>query len=121
MGQQQYLIVILVSILVGLATIIAINTFGEADKQSAEDAVRVEMLRAASNAQAYYRKPADFDGGGYSYAAISFNHISLDSLNENGTFEISNRNQDSFILTGIPRNNGDSLSLEVYSHDLAWQ
>ena len=64
MGQQQLLLVILVTILVGIATVVAINVFGESAEQANADAVRQDLLAAASQAQAIYAKPRQLGGAG---------------------------------------------------------
>ena len=62
MGQQQLLLVILVTIIVGIATVVAINTFGTAADNANIDAVRNDMTAIASGAQSYYMKPAMLGG-----------------------------------------------------------
>jgi len=57
MGQQQLLLVILVTIIVGIATVVAINTFGSAADAANIDAVRNDVAAIASGAQGYYMKP----------------------------------------------------------------
>ena len=51
MGQQQLLLVILVTIIVGIATVVAINTFSSASEQANIDAARQDMLQMAYTAQ----------------------------------------------------------------------
>ena len=69
MGQQQLLLVILVTILVGIATVVAINVFGESAEQANADAVRQDLLSAASNAQAIWTKPTQLGGAGGDFLA----------------------------------------------------
>lgn len=54
MGQQQLLLVILVTIIVGIATVVAINTFGSSAEQANLDAVRQDIAQIATAAQAWY-------------------------------------------------------------------
>jgi hypothetical protein len=90
MGQQQLLLVILVSILVGLATVVAIDTMQEARDNSNESAVRQDILMVINDAQIYYKKPDALGGGGSSFDGISDENIlSIDPENENGSYEIS--------------------------------
>jgi Tfp pilus assembly protein PilE len=86
MGQQQLLLVILVTIIVGIATVVAINTFSSAADSANLDAVRQDLALIASSAQAYYVKPTMLGGGGSSFAGINFNLITFpsDSLDEAG-------------------------------------
>lgn len=55
MGQQQLLLVILVTIIVGIASAVAITTFSSASDSSNVDAVRQDMLSIGSTSQGYLR------------------------------------------------------------------
>ena len=76
MGQQQLLLVILVTIIVGIATVVALNVFGTQAEQANEDAVRQDMMSGAATAQGYYMRPTNMGGGGG-----EFDDIDLDDLN----------------------------------------
>jgi len=99
MGQQQLLLVILVTIIVGIATVVAINTFGSAADAANLDAVRNDVAAIASAAQGYYMKPTMLAGGGRTFTGITFedfgfaaNGISADGLsaqNENGWYQLN--------------------------------
>ncbi len=86
MGQQQLLLVILVTILVGIATVVAINTFSSAMKSSNKDAVRNDLAVLATNAHAYYAKPSMLGGGGNSFGGFTFKTIAFpaDEITEDG-------------------------------------
>ena len=62
MGQQQLLLVILVTIIVGIATVVAINIFGTAADQANRDAVRQDLMGAAAQAQGIWARPAMMGG-----------------------------------------------------------
>ncbi len=116
MGQQQLLLVILVTIIVGIATVVAINIFGTSAEQANEDAVRQDMATIATAAQGWFMKPTMLGGGGNSFEAIEFGVLpfSCDNIedfeddgedfficeNPNGVYTISNRQEDSFDLQG---------------------
>jgi hypothetical protein len=53
MGQQQLFIVILVTIIIGLATVVAVNTFKSAAEEANYDAIRQDILQAQAMASAY--------------------------------------------------------------------
>lgn len=114
MGQQQLLLVILVTIIVGIATVVAINTFGAAADSANLDAVRQDVAQIAAAAQGYYMKPAMLGGGGRSFTGITFNDfafaasgITTDGLtaqNENGRYvlpAVTDPGQE-FIITAHP-------------------
>ena len=75
MGQQQLLLVILVTIIVGIATVVAINTFSSASDSANVDAVRNDLLNIAASAQQYYMKPDALGGGGNSFDGISVDNL----------------------------------------------
>lgn len=111
MGQQQLLLVILVTVIVGIATVVAINTFSSASEAANRDAATNDMVAIAAAAQAYYIKPLMLNGGGNSFADIDFQNIAfagvtsgdfLSAINVNGTYVISNPTAANFTLTGHP-------------------
>lgn len=99
MGQQQLLLVILVTIIVGIATVVAINTFGGAADSANLDAVRQDVAAIAAGAQGYFMKPEMLGGGGKDFAGITFNTMAfaadsvstdgLTAINANGVYVIT--------------------------------
>jgi hypothetical protein len=101
MGQQQLLLVILVTIIVGIATIVAINVFSTGADAANIDLVRQDVAQLASAAQGYYMKPNMLGGGGQTFNNISFKRFSfpysgildedepMTAWNENGKYVIS--------------------------------
>jgi len=119
MGQQQLLLVILVTIIVGIATVVAINTFGSAADSATRDAVRQDLASIASSAQGYYMKPNMLGGGGRTFNGVSFNDVSIAGIrnssteveNENGVYTIpAGITGDNFVVTAIVK---DSDSSEI--------
>lgn len=111
MGQQQLLLVILVTVIVGIATVVAINTFSSASEAANRDAATNDMVAIAAAAQAYYIKPLMLNGGGNSFANIDFQQIAFagvtsgtfdKAINVNGTYEIITPTAASFTLVGHP-------------------
>lgn len=113
MGQQQLLLVILVTIIVGIATVVAINTFGTAADSATRDAVRQDLASIASSAQGYFMKPIMLGGGGRSFNDISFDHISISGIRNSST-EIENENGVYTIPTGIT---GDDFIVTAVAKD----
>jgi len=101
MGQQQLLLVILVTIIVGIATVVAITAFGTTSDSANIDAVRQDVAQLASAAQGYYLKPRMLGGGGTSFDNINFRNTAfahngigtgdtpMVAWNENGKYVIS--------------------------------
>jgi len=114
MGQQQLLLVILVTVIVGIATVVAINTFSSASKASNRDAVVNDITAIAAAAQSYYTKPTMLNGGGSSFTGLTFQRIPftgkfatgetafLTTVNENGTYVITPVDANSFSVTATP-------------------
>ena len=118
MGQQQLLLVILVTIIVGIATVVAINTFGAASESANMDAVNNDLASIASSAQGYYMKPGMLGGGGKSFTGITFNDMAFGgtitrggdiAYNENGTYQLSAKGDSSFTVTADP-SSGDGYT-----------
>jgi hypothetical protein len=115
MGQQQLLLVILVTIIVGIATVVAINTFGSAADSANIDAVRQDMASIAASAQGYYMKPEMLGGGGRSFTGLTFDDIAFAgdagagekvSENDNGEYTIADEDDNGFTITVVPGSGG---------------
>ncbi|HET8866414.1 MAG TPA: hypothetical protein VFM80_12015 [Gracilimonas sp.] len=142
MGQQQLLILVLVTIIAGIATIIALNVLAGSAERANIDAVRKDMLTIASASQSWYVKPAAMGGGDDSYTGMTFKTFSFptEGVNEdadiawnaNGTYQINTAASSSFIITGHPATcNGyvegtggceeaDQLTAEVTPNNIDW-
>lgn len=121
MGQQQLLLTILVTIIVGIATIVAITVFQEFSEQNRVEGMRQQLLEAVSIAQTYYKKPAAIGGGGGSFQQVTLNILNLDSANEYGTYTIENKGSESVTLLATSKFAGDSLVLVIYEDQIVWQ
>jgi hypothetical protein len=119
MGQQQLLLIILVTIIVGLATIVAINTFQSAAEEANIDSIRQDILQAQSNANAYALKPEVLGGGNGRYQGISLQAISLPEENENATYELGEINDDSFEIIATSER-GFSLTATITRDSIDW-
>ena len=70
MGNQQLLLVILVTIIIAMATIIAINLFGDNAKISNRSAVKQDLFAGTNIAQALYQKHELLGGAGRDFTRI---------------------------------------------------
>lgn len=113
MGQQQLLLVILVTIIVGIATVVAINVFGTSAESANRDAVRQDILTIAAAAQGWYIKPIMMAGGGNSFVGMTFHDInfsadaidpvdSIDATNMNGRYTLSAPSATQITITAHP-------------------
>lgn len=98
MGQQQLLVVILVTIIIGIASIVAVTTFESAAKTANRDAITHDMNTLAAEARDYYQRPENLGGGGRTFTGFSItgklmpaNGITESgdaAQTENGTLEV---------------------------------
>jgi len=123
MGQQQLLLVILVTIIVGIATVVAINTFSSASDSANVDAVRSDLLNIAAAAQQYYMKPNALGGGGQTFDGLTANNLGgvpgtvnsdTEIQNENGIYTLSSVGGQDFTVTGAPATAGGTVAAEIF-------
>lgn len=109
MGQQQLMLILIVTIIVGIATVVGIQMFGEGADSFALDAVTLDLLEIGVEAQGYYIRPTSIDGGGRSFENLNFNDLSLSveidedsdeiARNLNATYTISGQSRTEFLVT----------------------
>ena len=75
MGQQQLLLLVLGIVIVGLAVVVGIQAFGENQKKSNSDAITNDVIRIASDAQAWNLKPAAFGGGNGTFTGVTLEKL----------------------------------------------
>ncbi|MEX2411854.1 MAG: hypothetical protein WD607_10905 [Candidatus Paceibacterota bacterium] len=114
MGQQQIILILLVTVIVALATILAINTMQDSHQAANHDAIRQKMMDATTLAQSYYRKNDMLGGGGGTYQNITLEIIDVEaSENELADFTLEPGDQ-SFTLTAVPAAGGDNIVGVIY-------
>ncbi|MCH7818266.1 MAG: hypothetical protein IIB40_01780 [Candidatus Marinimicrobia bacterium] len=89
MGQQQLLLIVLGTIIVGVAIVVGINMFTTGAINAEREALIQDVNNIASTAIAYWRKPAALGGGARDYTNVSFTKIGFPASNTNGVFVIS--------------------------------
>ena len=75
MGQQQLLLLVLGIVIVGLAVVVGIQAFGENQKKANSDAMTNDVIRIASDAQAWNLKPTAFGGGNGSFVGVTLEKL----------------------------------------------
>jgi len=121
MGQQQLMLLLIVTVIVGIMTVVAIFVFDGARDEGFKDLIRQDVLEAASIGQMYYKKPSMLGGGGESFANITLFDIQLDSSSVISTFEITETAQNYFKLTATPLSGLEPLTAVVYVDQLVWE
>jgi hypothetical protein len=126
MGQQQLLLVILVVIIVGISTIIAVNVLGIGADNANRDAMRQDLVAAASKIQPLWERPLIMNGAGRDFNNLTIGSIvyrlnipgelandSTSIENENGLYSVNIENSTSLSITGEPRSGGGNLEITV--------
>lgn len=124
MGQQQLLLLVLGTVIVGLAVVVGIDAFSENRKKSNADALVNDAVRLASDAQAWKLKPAAFGGGAdeSDFTSLGFDDLgyetnaSGDYENLNGTFSLS-ATTDSLTITAANSELGNQVVVKVGGTD----
>jgi len=62
MGQQQLLLLVLATVIVGLATVAGIQAFDEGQQQASQDALTQRALEIGNDLVAAHEKPSQFGG-----------------------------------------------------------
>lgn len=77
MGQQQLLLIILGTIIVGVAVAVAIGLFNSQAAATNRDEIANDLAHYATMAQGYFRKPRALGGGGRSFNGLTMSKITL--------------------------------------------
>lgn len=107
MGQQQLLLIVLGTIIVGVAVIVGINMFTKAAVNAEQDALLNDINHVAYLAGPYWHKPASMGGGNRSFLGITdVTAFGADMTNLNGTLVVSNVTGNQFTLTATGATEG---------------
>lgn len=131
MGQQQLLLVILVVIIVGISTIIAVNILGQGADNANRDAVRQDLISAATRIQPLWERPLMMGGSNRDFNNLEISqiveHLNFPSssyevgdetvTNENGTYSVEIDDAVTLILVGEPRSGGENIVVTVTKNE----
>ncbi len=84
MGQQQLILIVLCTIVVGVAIAVGLVMFATDATMAARDALMEDVVIIISNARTYFLKPTNLGGGGNSFNGFKIS--ARMSTNENGTY-----------------------------------
>jgi len=131
MGQQQLILLVLATVIVGLATVVGIRAFSENSIKANADAMTQDAVRIANDLQAWKQKPAPFGGQaslvagntvtqaqvndaadftGASFALLGYTADAGTYTNLNGQFQIDAANG---VITGINTQQNSSITVTV--------
>ena len=107
MGQQQLLLIVLGTVIVGVAVVVGINMFTTGAVNAERDALIQDVNNIASSASSYWRKPAALGGGARDFTGVtSVVTFGADSSNANGVFTMNVTSATQFTLTATGSNEG---------------
>ncbi|MCH8928435.1 MAG: hypothetical protein IIB39_06945 [Candidatus Marinimicrobia bacterium] len=107
MGQQQLLLIVLGTIIVGVAVIVGINMFTTGAVNAERDALLQDVNAVAASAASYWRKPSALGGGNRTFVGVTdVTTFGADSSNANGNIIMSAVTATSFTVTATGANEG---------------
>ena len=121
MGQQQIMLMLVLVVIVGIITILAIDTFTISRNEGIKDIIRQDVMEAATLGQMYYKKSSIYGGGGNSFKNITLFDIQLDSSNVTSAFVITEVQANYFKLKAIPFEDISSFTAIVYIDKIVWE
>lgn len=128
MGQQQLLIIILVTTVIGIAMIVALSVFENQSKQANRDAVYQDLLSSASFSQTAWEKPKSLGGAGNDFTNLNSDEIlkllhvpksdfqagNNEASNENGTYKVLEpESSNQIIIVGEPKSGPPNLQITI--------
>jgi hypothetical protein len=119
MGQQQLLLVVLITIIVGIATIVAINNMRSSHDASVYEAIQQDIMQAQSQSIAYHKKAVMMGGGGGSYIGMTLEDILLPEENENASYQLGNITPGSFTILATT-DYGFYVEATINGEEIAW-
>jgi hypothetical protein len=115
MGQQQLILLVLATVIVGLAIVVGIRAFSENSIKANADAMMQDAIRIANDAQAWKQKPETFGGQGTlcavspcpvvnftgaTFDRLGYQHTSGTYTNLNGNFTLT-AGTTGLLITGV--------------------
>jgi hypothetical protein len=94
MGQQQLLLLVLATVIVGLATVAGIQAFEQGSKRANQDALTQTAVKIASDAQANLQEPEALGGAGADVVPDDLESVEMPSLSSLGYKTDDTSNQD---------------------------
>ena len=114
MAQQQVLLIILGTIIIGVALAIGITMFTDNSVSANRDAITSDLVKLAARAQMYYRRPKLMGGGGRSFTGLAINDLTTKPRNAYGTYSVTSVVTDQVVLDAVGIENGrDGNKLSV--------
>jgi hypothetical protein len=115
MGQQQFLIILLGVLIVGIAIAVGAGVFKSNEIDSGRSALINDLQFLSGKVRAYYYKPPSMGGGGRSFTNISMSDISGWSENKNGRYYIETASATEVSIIGVGKvlNGDDTIRVRM--------
>jgi hypothetical protein len=116
MGQNQLLLVILGTMLIGVAVYVGVSMFSANTVEATRNAIIIDLGTFAAKANAYYWKSATQAGGGKSFNGITLGQVFPMKENLNARYFIEAVQDDQCTITGVGKvvtTNGDSIRVRI--------
>lgn len=114
MGQQQLLLIVLSTVIVGIAIAVGINIVNSSAGQANRDSVMQDLVTLGERAKDWYRKPAVMGGGQGEFTGFTFDAIGWPASNENGSYVFTIPNVDQIVFTGTGVEDLDDDGTELF-------
>ena len=106
MGQQQLLLIVLGTIIVGVAVVVGINMFTQGAVNAERDAMMQDINAIAADGAAYWRKPAAMGGGARVFTGATLDDFGSSDSNSNGEYLITVNSATEYEIAGTGANEG---------------
>ena len=113
MGQQQLLIIVLSSMLIGLATYGGLRMYGMYNQGSNRDQLVVNTYSLVGMAEAYAKRPASQGGGGGSFLGLKLSSGLFATSSGKITYTVA-RATLTFTGTGVVTGKNGKSNVQVY-------
>lgn len=120
MGQQQIFLILLVTVVVGIATIVAIFNFQETHNNSVYEAIQQDILQAQTQSIAYVKKAKTMGGGGGSYLGITRDDVMLPVQNENAAYSLDEITETGFSVVA-ESSVGFTVTAVISGDSVVWE
>lgn len=109
MGQQQLILLVLATIIVGVAIVVGINAFSENSVKNNYDQLLQRTTTMATEAQAWKQKPEVFGGqggtyGGGNFTGLTFNTLGMVPSTETTAYTCITDGHGTYVITSVAAN-----------------
>lgn len=119
MGQQQLILMVLMTVVVGIAIVAGIDRFGEGAKHEYREEIRKTAVNVVLRAQAWHRSPGTLGGGEGSFAGFSLKKINHDSSSALGKMVLAKVEKERLLMIATSEEEANwRLEIEVYADSM---